>query len=212
MRSLFALLACALAGCAVSNIEPSHNLKEARQAGVATGSITYQGSYGAYVLHAVEKTTGKTYRIQHGSSQTLNPVLAFKGEDPHPGLGRKGSPFAVELPAGNYTLNAWQVSVGPANIFSTGPLGVEFTVAPGQAIYLGNYHFRETSRVARLPTGAAVTLMNRSENDLPAIRSSFPALANVELTQTIVAGAKLENLGGSSSSSITMPVFVPVAR
>ena len=152
-----ALLAVFVGGCGSPNIQDTHNVQASRTTGVVAGTITYEGAYGAYVLHMVSQT-GQSYRIQHGSGQTLNPMLAFKGESPNAGLGAKGSPFAVELPAGTYSLRGWQVSVGAANITSTSPTGVDFTIEAGQAIYIGNYHFRETARFARLPTAAVVTM------------------------------------------------------
>lgn len=83
--------------------------------GVATGSITYDGGYAAYRLHGKSSVTGQEFLLEHGSSQTLNFVLAFKGEEPNHDLGKTGSPFAVEVPAGTYVVESWQVSQGMAN-------------------------------------------------------------------------------------------------
>lgn len=215
-RGLLAILASAvapsLAGCAAPNIDDKHDVRAATKTGVVSGSITYAGPYGAYRLELVSKATGEVFRVEHGAGQPLNPMLAFKGETVHPGLKRLGSPFAVALPVGSYEIRAWQVSCGAANIRSTAPTGVVFEVEAGQALYLGNFHFVETARVVRLITGAKVTMSDQAERDLPVIRSSFPALSEVPITQTLNPAARIENLGGSTATHINIPVFIPVVR
>lgn len=215
-RGLLTALACAvalgLAGCAAPNIDDKHDVRGATKTGVVSGSITYSGPYGGYRLELVSQATGEVFRVEHGAGQTLNPMLAFKGEPVHPGLKRLGSPFAVALPVGSYEIRAWQVSCGAANIRSTAPTGVVFQVEAGQAIYLGNYHFVETSRVVRLITGAKVTMSDQTERDLPVVRSSFPALAEVPITQTLNPAARIDNFGGGAATQINIPVFIPVVR
>jgi hypothetical protein len=208
---LATLLALFVAGCATPNIQDTHNLETSQGSGVVAGTITYEGVYGAYILH-LESQAGEKFRIQHGTGQTLNLMLAFKGEDRNARLDATGSPFAVELPPGTYSLSKWQVSVGAANITSTGPTGVSFTLESGKAIYIGNYHFRETARFGRLPTSAVVTMTEMGRRDLSVIRDAFPALSSVPITQTVTPALHLENLGGSSSSRISMPVFIPLAK
>lgn len=209
----FPLAVClVLSACAAKNISQDFTLEKSAGTGVAAGSITYDGGYAAYRLHLEKKTGGQKYMIEHGSSQTLNLSLAFKGEEPHRALGKKGSPFAVELPVGTYVVKSWQISQGMANVWSTAPTGIEFEIKPREAIYLGGFHFRETSRFGRAVTGSSVSLSDQSARDLPAIRSQFPALASVPLTQSLSTGAKLENVGGASDGKINIPIFIPVAR
>jgi len=204
------LLLPVLAGCATPNIDAKHDVRGAT--GVVSGSITYAGPYGLYRLNFVSQDTGERYPVEHGSGQTLNPVLAFKGEDPHPGLKKRGSPFAVALPAGNYELKAWELHCGYAHLASTAPTGIAFKVEPGQVIYLGNFNFVETARFLRMPTAAAVSLSEQSARDLPVIRAAFQALMEVPITQTLNPAARLENLGGASASRVDIPIFIPVVR
>ncbi|MDR7270297.1 hypothetical protein J2X20_002955 [Pelomonas saccharophila] len=206
------LLLLGLAGCATPNIDAKHDVRGATTTGVVSGSITYAGPYGLYRLRFVSQETGEKYPVEHGSGQTLNPVLAFKGEDPHPGLKKRGSPFAVALPAGNYELKGWELHCGNAHLASSAATGVVFKVEPGQAIYLGNFNFVETARFVRMPTAAALSLSEQSARDLPVIRTAFPALAEVPITQTLNPAARLENLGGQSASRIDIPIFIPVVR
>ncbi|MCV2371387.1 hypothetical protein [Roseateles oligotrophus] len=212
IRYFLLTISWVLTACAAPNISRDFSLEKSASAGVATGTITYDGDYAAYRLHLENKVSGQKFVVEHGSSQTLNLSLAFKGEDAHRTLGKKGSPFAIELPAGTYVVKSWQVSQGMANVWSTASTGIEFEVKPREAIYLGGFYFRETSRFGRAVTGSAVTLSDQSARDLPAIRSGFAALASVPLTQSLSTGAKLENVGGASNGKISIPIFIPVAR
>jgi hypothetical protein len=79
-----------------------------------------EGIYGAYRVNLQSRTAQKTnYLIEHGSSQTLNLLLAFKGEAFDKNLGKRGSVFAVELLVGEYEVSSWQIAVPQ---FATVPL------------------------------------------------------------------------------------------
>jgi hypothetical protein len=212
IRNLLLAISLMLSACAAPNISRDFNVEKAATTGVATGSITYDGGYAAYRLHVKNSATGQKFVIEHGSSQTLNLVLAFKGEESNHDLGKTGSPFAVEFPSGTYVVESWQISQGMANVWSTAPTGIEFEIKPHEAIYLGNFHFHETSRAVRAVTGASLTLSDQSARDLPAIRNQFAPLASVPLTQTLSTGAKLEHVGGASDGKISIPVFIPIVR
>lgn len=208
------VLSLTLVGCATPtpNIDDKHDVRAAAATGVVAGSITYGGRYGLYRLTLTSLATGQTYPIEYGSSQTLNPMLAFKGESEHPLLHRKGSPFAVALPIGRYELKSWQVSIGNARSVSTAPIGVTFDVAPGEAIYLGAFNFSATGYFGPMATGHSVMLIDHAERDLPAIRASFPALAELPITQALNPGTRIDNVGGSATSRVDIPIFIPVRR
>lgn len=209
---LFLSVSLALSACAAPNISNDFSLEKAAASGVVTGTITYDGGYAAYRLHVENKETGQRFLIAHGSSQTLNLSFVFKGEDPNRVLGKKGSAFAIELPAGTYVVRSWQVSQGAASVWSTASTGIEFEVKPREAIYLGGFYFRETSRFGRSVTGSSVSLSEQSARDLPAIRAQFSSLASVPLTQSLAVGTKLENVGGASDGRINIPIFISIAR
>lgn len=213
MRWLFlVLISAVLSGCATPNIQPGHVLDQNSGKGVAAGTITYQGGYAAYRLHIEEKSGGERYQVQHGESQTMNLAYAFKGEPPDSDLQQRGSAFAVELPAGAYIIRSWQISQGAGNVWSTKPTAIEFTVAAGQAVYLGNFHFTEKARVGRLTTAAEVTLTEKAARDVPVLKTKFPVLATNPISQGIAADTKVEALGGSSDGRIQIPIFVPIVR
>lgn len=203
-RTLLAALSLTLGACGTPNISNDFKIDKTAATGVATGTITYDAGKAAYRLHAHNSATGEKIKIEYGQAQWLPG-----GDKPDRALGKQGSSFAVELPAGNYVIDAWQVSQGMANVWSTAPTGIQFEVRPHEAIYLGNFHFHATSRVIRALSGATVTLSDQSARDLPIIREHFAALAAVPLTQTLATDAKLENVGGESNGRITTTIFIP---
>lgn len=213
VRACIVLLLCGLLGaCAAPNIPQDYKLAESGGKGVAAGSITYQGVYGSYRVRIVAKSDGAEYSIKHGSATTMDISLAFRGEAPDANLRQTGSPFAIELPAGRYVIKSWQVSSGAANIVSAAPIDIEFDVRAGQAIYLGNFHFRQTSHVFRLMTGASAQLSDKADRDIPVLKARFPALAQTPITEALAREANFADLGGSGSTRITIPIFVPVKR
>lgn len=210
---LMVLAAAVLGGCATPNIARDFDLAKARGSGVASGTITYQGGYAAYRLVLRSLASGETYTVEHGDAQVLNPVLAFKGEAVNARLGVRGSAFAEELPAGRYEIRSWHVSQGMVSIWSTGPIGVEFEIQPGRAVYLGNYHFRQTARMGLAMTDCVVALSDRADRDLPVLAAEFEALGAVPFASALQAGTRVEPLGGASGMRMQMPVvFVPVGR
>ena len=201
-----------LTACAAPNIAPDFALEKSAKSGVAAGSITYEGGYAAYRLRIIARNGEAEYRVEHGSAQTLNMVLAFKGEKVNPALQKRGSTFAVELPAGRYVIESWHISQGAANVSSTAPMGIEFEVEGGKAIYLGNFHFKETGRLGRAVTASDVTLSDQSTRDLPALRAAFPNLAATPFSQALAEGTVIEHVGGESRGQLTVPIFIPIRK
>jgi hypothetical protein len=209
---LSALISLLLFGCAAPNVDQTFDISKATTSGVVVGSITYEGAYGAYILHIQSKETSTKYRLQHGSGQTLNPMLAFRGEAAAAKLGKTGSVFAVELPTGSYTLTGWQISVGAANVWSTAPTGIEFKVEPKSSIYIGNFDFKVTDTFMRNPSKAVVTLSDLRARDLDLFSETFPKLAAVPVTQAITENLSVTAVGGGSAGRITIPIFIPIVR
>lgn len=203
------LLLLLLSGCAVRNIAADHALGS-RGTGVVAGSITYAGGYAKYTVALESMVTGEVHPIEHGASTTWNPVLAFKGAAPHPGIGVTGAPFAVALPEGRYRLAWWRVEQGSASAYkSVQPLGLEFDVARGETVYLGNFHFRIHGRVLAWQT-ASLTLEDRFVRDEPVLVTEFPALQSASITPIIERGTRIANFGGQVAARTTlyMPIVV----
>lgn len=101
---------------------------------------------------------------------------------------------------------------GAAKVWSTEPTGIKFSVEAGTAIYLGNFHFKETSRFVRAITGASVALTDEATRDIPVLIKAFPSLKSNPISQSLEPGTKLESIGGKSDGKINVPIFIPLAR
>lgn len=207
--ALFAVL-FVLVGCS-TNVAPDFRMSAASTTGLAIGSITYTGALGLRRIGVRNIATGEMYRFEVGQSQTLNP---FAKPDFDADLGQVGGTVAVELPAGRYAISYWSIRQGPNEVSSTSPIDIGFVVEPGKAVYLGNFHFIQTSR-SGLGTGSAeVTYQDMGERDIKALRHRYALLETTPLVTTIEPGFKLEKLGGRSAkkTDVVMPIFVPVKR
>jgi hypothetical protein len=211
--SLFALVAAAataLVACS-TNISPDFKLPASPTSGLIVGSITYTGVIGARQILIQNTTTGKFTRLEVGQAQTLNP---FARPDVDVDLNEVGGTFATELATGSYVIGPWYIRQGPGLVSSATPIGIPFVVESGKTIYLGNFHFVQTSRFG-LGTGSAeVTLEEKAARDLPVLKKRYPVLETTPLTSTIGPNTKIVGVGGVSSRRFTDlgPIFVPVKR
>ena len=201
--SLLPMLLLGLAACAGTpgdfKFDPANNT------GLVVGSISYEGGLGRYVLVAKEKTTGTVVNFSYGCS--IVPCVTpsdderySKSELPK----QRGGGFAVEVPAGEYQVVAWQIVQGVKRSTSTNPIDISLTVEKGKASYIGNLHFDAHWE--------NITLRDRSQRDLPLLQAQFPAIGSTPLAYTLAPGTSIKNLGGNYQSRVQMPIFVPIVR
>lgn len=119
-----------------------------------------------------------------------------------------GGIFATELPVGNYRIKSWAVTQGSWSLSPQSPFSLNFTVKPGESVYLGNFHFTETSRNLLMSGSNEVTLQNMASRDIPALQKRFPVLAKIPLTASIADGIRIEKLGGRSSQSLDTSILL----
>jgi hypothetical protein len=205
--SLSALLvsaSTALVACS-TNISPDFTLPASPTSGLIVGSITYTGALGARQVLIQNTATGKYTQLQVGQTQTLNP---FAGPEVDLDLKASGGTFATELATGSYVIGPWYIRQGPGLVSSAAPIGIRFLVEPGKTVYLGNFHFVETSRFG-LGTGSAeVTLEEKSARDMPVLMKRYPGLKSAPLSSTIEPNTRIVGVGGASSKSTTYaPIF-----
>jgi hypothetical protein len=160
-----ALAALVPLGCATStatqNIGPDHIL--ATGTGLAIGSITDESPYANLpaLLYRKAGSGGESY---------------FQAA--------RGSIIAAELPAGDYEVFSWRVTIEDGWVVAAKPFRVGFRVEPGKAIYFGNYDFhletRALSHVAshagNLTWAGDVACTDQSERDLRMFQARYPAL------------------------------------
>jgi hypothetical protein len=205
---LFVLLLCAqsVAACATPDIDKSYVLSEQSGKGVAIGSITYHGRYSLYRVYY--RKVGTTDQAHFGYGQGQMPPLGHSDIDER---RERGDLFAAELPAGDYEIFNWRIDSGPSHITAASPFMVRFTVAPGKAVYLGNFFFEATSALGFTTTGSQLDLRDRSERDLKIFADKYPGLAKVEVGATIEPGRSYANLGGGYNTNIQIPIILPLA-
>jgi hypothetical protein len=198
------VLTVTLGGCATPNISNDFDVSQAERSGVVSGTITYQGVYGGYTIH-VSSIDGKSrYRLAHGTSQIINPLDAFVDEAIDPLLGKMGSAFVVEMPAGEYRIYGWQIGVGAMDVYSSSAIDIRFKVEPKKAIYLGNFDFVVTETFMNNPSRAQVTLSDQYERDLEVIRNTAPSLTDVQVTRAFEGPMDNNQIGGQGNAKLTI--------
>jgi hypothetical protein len=177
------------------------------KAGIVTGSITYAGSLSGYSVFYRALSGGQEGRVQTGEAVLLIPYIP-KGDASV--LGTPGELFAIELVAGEYEFYSWSVGSGPASVRPTSPFSVRFIVTPGKVVYVGNFRFRQTSRMGLTVTGAQLGYFDRAERDIPLLKKKYPTVEGAEIEVAVERGAAYEQLGGPHATTIMIPVPIPV--
>jgi hypothetical protein len=208
-RYLVSLTALLVAACATPNVSQDYRLNPSSNDGVVMGSVTYSGRYSGYSVEFRQVPTGQTGRFQTGESVALIPQVP-KGD--FGSAAPRGTVFAAALAAGDYEIYEWKVGSGYANVRSTAPFSIRFKVEPGKLVYLGNFHFTQTSGMGLMVTGAMLSYAEKHERDIAAFKAKFPALAEFPIAYAVAPGTNEEWLGGRSSTTITVPVFVPIGK
>jgi hypothetical protein len=198
----------ALGSCAATNVGSDYKVTPQSSEGVVTGSVTYGGDYSAYRVHYRQVGGGKSGTFQTGAAMVLLPV-------PDPGDfqgGGRGTVFAAALPPGEYEVYRWTLGSGYASASSTAPFSIRFSVEPGKLVYLGNFHFVQTSRMGLTVTGARLVYRDALARDLPVLKRKFPGLAETPVARAVDPATVVTDLGGNSDVRISVPVFVPSRR
>ncbi len=208
LRACCSIAAAAwLAACGTPNVGTDYVLSDAGNKGVVVGSITYSGSYAGYEVHyrKVGDTAVRGF-FHYGMSKYMAMPRMGKSDIAEPGV--RGDLFAAELPEGEYEVHGWQVSQGTtATSTQTQSFSIRFTVKPGEATYLGNYHFTRTSRSLNLATGFEVTAKDEAARDLKIFAEKYPRLSQVAVTAGMERGQRYEQIGGASHTTIVFVTY-----
>ena len=201
-----------LAGCATTrssnNIPSSYKLNSNSHNGLLLASVTYHGSYSGYSM---------TYR-KVGSSQSTNLTIGSGSTFVPPGMmdwdiekhGLRGNVFAVALPAGEYEISSWLVSSGYASIRPGNEFTIRFQIVPGQAVYLGNFHFIRSSGFGGMITDVDVGYSDESSRDIAIIKQKYRSVEASDIYMGIENGSSISKIGGTSMTDISYPATMPV--
>jgi hypothetical protein len=202
------LLCAMMAACATPSIEPDFKPTSEAGGGVVVGSITYEGSFSGYsVGYRRVGTNSQLGRIQAGAGMLFVPYIPRGDAD---ALGTRGELFAIELPEGDYEVHRWFISSGPASVASTSPFSIRFKVERGRVVYIGNFHFRQTSRMGLTVTGGELSYLERAERDLPLIKRKYPNLDGTPIDLAVERGASHRGVGGPHTTTFERPAIIPL--
>jgi uncharacterized lipoprotein YehR (DUF1307 family) len=200
-------VAVSISGCATQNVTNTYTPNENSGKGIAIASVTYNGRYSAYGVRLLSSDGVNKERLEVGQGTILIPYfpkMDFEEDK------CKGNVFAIELPTGEYEVTDWYVNSGYAHLNSNSKLGIHFKVVPGKIVYLGNFHFEQTSSAGLTVTGAKVSFKDEVSRDLAVISSKFPNVAKIGASSNVADGKSIESIGGDFSSKvyIPMPIFI----
>ncbi|QLC73831.1 hypothetical protein LPB260_24285 [Pseudomonas sp. LPB0260] len=192
-----------LCGCVTTNVSKNYSLKENSGTGLVVGSITYDGSYSGYAVSYRRAPSEASGRFQSGQS---NVVIPYFPAGEFETMGINGNLIAAELPAGDYVIDAWSVGSGAAFVRPTRPFSILFSVIPGKATYIGNFHFTQLSRMGLTVTGAKVDFSDKRERDSDVLKKHYPNLSTVSIVSAVEPGLHVTELGGLHHTTISIDV------
>ncbi|MDH5473647.1 MAG: hypothetical protein OEY87_06810 [Gammaproteobacteria bacterium] len=198
---LLVLLTFLMMGCTTTNIPNNYTLPEDASVGIATGSITYLSKCeqsGVYKVVVSNIETNNNYIITSGP--WYRPV------DDEIGVGW---PFAIELPAGKYTITGWEIQHGYAFLYSSSAISIPFSIEAGTVAYLGNFNFYETGHTLCAAKAAIVSLEDKSRRDISIIKKRHPALNGIPLNYVIALNKKIDSIGGKGKFQAP-PLLLPL--
>jgi hypothetical protein len=175
-------LIAVLTSCTSPDIRPDYSLSSAQQKGhgLLIGVIT------ANTRHTTFNFQTRFFLTPQDNQPILNPNLQLDTDCPAsvrgdiPGPGTCSHYFAVDLPAGQYTLRSWNVSSMGFFPYSVNPLiwvPQPFTIYPGKATYIGHIYMNldyQHSKIAHDVYDGWPDIMDDRSSDIPQLQKEYP--------------------------------------
>jgi len=163
-----------LTGCLVAkNVEPGYSVDASNNTGVIIGSLTSTSPY-------PNEETGPFIVLQPADEDSFSVIQACPcnlGEETY-----RGTLFAIEVPAGIHQFDTWSMHnrVGTNFYPLRPPPPLEFTVNPGEVVYLGNIHFHASIHEnwfgRQFAANPIVEILDEKERDMMLIKKLYPGL------------------------------------
>ena len=165
--------------------------------------LSYQGPAKGAKAGPVKKLV-----LEHENYLTGRNILGEFGDDIF------GVVFALELPAGQYTLNGWYLDGNstPFNMMSAGAKALPFTITSGRATYVG--HLDMTLETGKNLFGieglrdASVILADGSEMDLPIFLRKYPKVTREQIDVSVTIDPTWQ-YGPTRKHNDAILIFVP---
>lgn len=188
------LLMALLAGCASSDIQSGYSLSSAQQKGhgLLIGVIT------ANTKHTTFSFYPRFFLTPQNHQPVLDAYLELDTECPAstrgdvPGTGTCSHYFAVDLPAGPYTLDSWIVYSTGFFPYSVDPLDwvpQPFTIYPGKATYIGHIFMKldyQHSKIDHDVKDGWPDFLDDRSTDIPQLIKLYPAIDSNKIVYSVL--------------------------
>ena len=161
------------------NVDADYVVGASNNTGVIVGSLTSTPPY-------PNEETGPFIVLHPADEDAFSTIQACPcnlGEETY-----RGTLFAIEVPAGVHRFDRWSMHNRVGTNFHPlrSPPPLEFTVNPGEIVYLGNIHFHvsihENWFGRQFAANPIVEIRDATERDMKIIKNLYPGLLQQEVT------------------------------
>lgn len=204
-KILAAVAVVLVTGCATSSIPKTATFDSQSDHGLVLGSISHSGDRPSYKVFYSGVDNNTQGQIQSGSRGLF--LRNWPGGDLDT-VGLRGDLFAIKLPAGDYQFYSWNVSNRDRHTYPADDFSLKFSVQPGIANYLGNFHFGTESSDELTSAEVDVTYSDEFARDMALLQRKYEKVDFQGTKRAIEEGLEVESLGGAVATELAMSVFV----
>lgn len=208
VKSLIAISAALLAGCASRTLPEHYTLDPKGDKGLVVVSLSYAGTMGLYNLYvrSVDGSVRERFVVGQPSYVPISQKFDFLEG------AFRGDVYSTELPVGAYTVERWNVDTYSSHVGAN--TQIPFTVEPGKVTYLGRFEFVATETNGVVIYGARASVKDRSEQDLAIVASRTPSIKNEPIALNVSNSEAAQGLSAKQPKSeyVAPFIFIPPAR
>ncbi len=196
-------LIAVLTGCASPDIRPDYSLSSAQQKGhgLLVGVIT------ANTRHTTFSFDARFFLSPLDNQPVPNTYLQLDTDCPPSvrgdiqGPGNCSHYFAVDLPAGQYTIDSWKIVTLGFFPYSVEPLiwwPQPFTIYPGKATYIGHIYMNliyQHSKIAHDIKDGWPSILDDRSSDIPQLQKEYPVFnQNKVIYDILITGPRSKTI------------------
>ncbi|MGI9284253.1 MAG: hypothetical protein ACR2P1_02605 [Pseudomonadales bacterium] len=204
-KILAAVAVVIITGCASSNIQKTATFDSQSNQGLVLGSISHSDDRSRYKVFYSGLDNSAEGRIQSGDRGLFLRNWPSGDLDT---AGLRGDLFAVKLPAGDYEFYSWNVSNKDKQVYPVESFSLKFSVAPGVANYLGNFHFGTKSSDDSAIAGIDVSYSDEYARDIALLQRKYENVDFQGTARGVEADLEMGSLGGALATELAMSVYV----
>lgn len=179
-RFLAALAVASLSACVADATVVDRHATPAQAAGkaIVIVSVSHDRAFrGAYARFFIDGETPEAVKVESAAAPFEIPMKNHFRD-------KYGHVYVLELAPGHHRFTGWAAhwnNLHFAHRTGPGPLPLEFDVASGDVIYIGNLHANWVVGTAlfgnRVPVASTVTVKDNSKEDIAIAERATPAIA-----------------------------------